>query len=210
MQKYKNHRDIYQNYCESIYGYGLDELIEKKNRNQYEEEIYRKYMEFNPYIDSDSIMGWICRYMERSLDEIKIGLKDGKNLDISCLINDRIEIDEYRLKLMIDIYKKFKSIKNDGRDGANKFKELNLIAYEKISSNASELANLSVHISYTKYNGVSSRDFCWKIFGKEILENMVDNGYDRAKAPLKDKFGNIYYLNKRYSLLGIKINKDNL
>jgi hypothetical protein len=217
MRKYKNHRDIYQNYCESFYGYNLDTLIHKENRNQYEESIYNKYMEFNPFIESNSIMGYLCDHMEISLNEIKLSLKDGKGFEVSSMINYDIEIDQQKYELMKSLYRKFRYIKegkyyfNDSNDMIqSKISELRKDAYKDISSDRSELANLAVHFGYIQRSGLSGRDFCWKMFGEEILGNIIDNGYDRAILPLQDKFGNIHYLGKRYSLLSIKINKDNL
>ena len=212
MRKYKNHQDIYQNYCESFYGYSLEDLINKQDKSNYEKEIYKKYQEFNPYIDSESIMGIICAYMENSINEIKLNLKDG-DLDISCLFNSKyLPVDNQKLNLMQNAYKQFRSIKegiynyNDTTESiGNKIVELNNWCYENISNNSAELANLSLQVSYKEYSGIGNRDFCWKVFGKEIIENLIENGYDRAKVPLVDKFGNIHYLGKRYSLLGVKI-----
>jgi len=214
MKKFKNHRDIYQNYCESLYGYGLDELINNTNRNHYEQEIYEKYQEFNPFIDSESIMGIICRYMENSLEEIKINLKDEKDFDYSYLIENNFHlenIDFNKKKLMREAYHHFKSIKegiynfDDTQESVGiKIQELNKWCYEKISSNGSELANLALDLCYRQFKTVGNRDFCWKVFGREIINNLIDNGYDRAYIPLSDEFGDITYLGKRYSNLGIK------
>ncbi len=218
MKKYKNHRDIYNNYCESLYGYGLDELINKTSRGIYEEEIFRKYNEFNPFIDSDSIMGIICRYMESSLEEIKINLKDSNGFSIDCLISGEFQIDARNKKLikMQELYKEYKSIKSgiynfsDSIDSVfHKIQELNNYAYENISSNSAELANLAIYLCYKKYRGIANRDFCWKVFGNEIINNLIDNGYDRAIVPLIDEYGDIYYLGKRYSNLGIRIGENN-
>jgi hypothetical protein len=217
MRKYKNHRNIYQNYCESIYGYGLDDLINKKKRSPTEESIYNKYMEFNPFIESNSVMGYLCNHIEQSLSEIKISLKDGFGFDVSSMMNYEIEIDSKKYLAMKLLYKEFKYIKQ-GKYYFNdtyvtiesKISELNNKAYETISSNSSELANLAIHLGYIERSGLSGRDFCWKVFGREILENMINNGYDRAIVPLRDKYGDIHYLGRRYSLLSIKINKDDL
>ena len=217
MRKYKNHKEIYENYCESFYGYTLEDLINKKNRSNHEEKIYQQYMEFNPFIDSDSVMGYICNYMEESIDEIKIGLKDGEDLDIDTLTDTSIAINPDKLALMGDLYKKYRTIKSgvyyfddSGDSIANKMLQLNRDAYETISSNAAELANLAVEFSYRQHNGTTIRDFCWNIFGREILTNLINNGYDRAEIPLKDEFGNIHYLGKRYSILSIPITEENL
>jgi hypothetical protein len=212
MRKYKNHRDIYENYCMSIYGYSLDTLLNKKDRNSFEQDIYEKYHEFNPFIDSDSVMGTVCRYMENSLEEIKLNLKDEDYFDPQILMSSDFEIDEYKLRLMLEAYKQFMAIKkgiydyDDNSDSiGHKIEELNRWCYERISENQSELADLAVYVSYYKYKGVSSRDFCWKVFGDEIINNLIANGYDRAKVPLIDEFGDIHYLGKRYSHLGVKI-----
>jgi hypothetical protein len=218
MRKYKNHRDIYQNYCESIYGYGLNDLLDNPNRTPGEENIYKQYMEFNPFIDSDSIMGIICRYMEKSLEEIKISLKDNNSFEVA--INSLYDYSEVinpddlanKNKLMREAYRHYKSIKegiynfDDTQESVGiKIQELNQWAYEKISSNGAELANLALNLCYTQYKSTGNRDFAWKVFGKEIVDNLIKNGYDRAYIPLADQFGDIYYLGKRYSNLGIKI-----
>lgn len=215
MRKFKNHRDIYQNYCESLYGYNLEDLISKKNKTEYETELYTKYQEFNPFIDSKSIMGIICNYMEDSLEEIKMQLKDGEDFDIDSLINKDIPIDENKIKKMKDLYRKFNAIKkgiyyfDDNNESIGyKFSKLNELAYESISSNNSELANLAVTLCYKEYKSIGNRDFCWKIFGEEIISNLIGNYFDYIEIPLKDDMGDIYYLDKRYSIKRVKINKN--
>ena len=43
-----------------------------------------------------------------------------------------------------------------------------------------------------------------------LLMNMIENGYDRARVPLKDDFGDIHYLGKRYSILNVPITENDL
>jgi hypothetical protein len=208
LAKYRNHRSIYENYCESVYNCSLDDLLNNSNRNVFQEDIYKKYQEFNPYIETNSIMGSICSIMEKNMEDVKSGIKDNKDFNYNDMINCDIKIDSKKLSMMDNLYKQYKKIKiiRDKTGSVehlldSKYAELISFAYENISNNSSELANLSVYLCY-KNRGASSRDFCWRLFGNEMVNNLINNGYDRAYIPLLDQSGDIHYLGKRYSVLG--------
>jgi hypothetical protein len=113
---------------------------------------------------------------------------------------------------MEKMYKQHKSTadaynlhENNEIANSSKLEEIRNWAYNNISSNSSELANLSIYLCYKNYP-TNSKGFCWKVFGNEIVSNLIENGYDRAYIPLLDNTGDISYLNKKYSNLAVKIN----
>jgi hypothetical protein len=213
MKKYKKHHEIYNNYSESLYGYGIDELVAKRDKTDYQEEIVAKYNEFNIFIDSDSIMGYVCRFMENSFSGIKSNLKDVIGFDYKCLVDKSVPLSDYKLGLMKKLYRRYKSIKggihnfdDDIESVDTKIASMRDEAYKTISSSSAELANLSLLLCYETYAS-ANRDFCWKLFGEEIVNNLWNNNYQDALIPMKDDTGNILYLENKYSNLLIQIDQ---
>ena len=48
-----------------------------------------------------------------------------------------------------------------------------------------------------------NKDFVWRVFGDEIVENVKKNSGE-IRLPVLDKDGDVQYLNKRYKFLEIK------
>lgn len=225
LKSYRTHQEIYENYCQCLYGSSLNDLINKTDRSQSENEIYRKYVEFNPLINTNSVMCQISRYMEQNLSELKLNLKDAQNFDYKCLVSDNYNTiikDTNKINKIKELYKKYKEIKKNKRiyqkneneiddeiESLNfDIDEINKEAYQTISSNGSELADLAVYLCYQIYSS-SSRDFVWNCFGEETVQNLYNNYYQEALVPMRDDFaGNIEYLGGKYSLARIKINLD--
>lgn len=218
MRKYKNHKAIFDNYAGSFYECTIKDIISKENKNNFEEELVRKYNRFNPYIISESLMSRVCEFMEENSVFLRQNTKDDKQFSYASLLNTDVEFSEYKLRKMKELFDRYFSSKESSieleeeyEDYSLGFEDMNRWAYNNISSDSRELANLSVILCYKEIADSSKRDFCWKIFGNEILNNLYLNGYTDAIIPCLDAFGDIHYLNKRYSRLNTgRINLDNL
>jgi hypothetical protein len=82
---------------------------------------------------------------------------------------------------------------------------LNRRAYEEISNNSTELANLAVRLCYVE-KGKKAKSFVWDCFGEEVLDNII--AYERKKSadgevaavfPVRSDDGEIEYLGKKYA-----------
>ena len=65
----------YDNECSDVFGYSLDTLINKKEKNEKEQEVYNRFIEYCPVIDSNSTMNKICHYIESVSEDIKKGVR---------------------------------------------------------------------------------------------------------------------------------------
>jgi hypothetical protein len=154
--------------------------------------------------------------MESRVKQYRFNLRqDTSEYLIRLLKNKDIHTDGEKLKLLYDLYRKYKSEK---RNFSEVDESTNLPRYKTIeqfnkyirqeayliSSNGSELANLAVDICYVTHPK-DNKSFAWNIFGNEIVENIYLNRQDKSFAPFKKDGGDIEYLGERYELLEINI-----
>jgi len=216
-KKHNNYNSAYENYCITTFGKSLREVL---NSSESEEEIKTKdkYHKYSPLLDSDCIMNRICHFMEENVQEIKAeskSLKPADNTFISILKNSNIPIDKNKLKLVYNIYKKYRSEKrnfNKIKNSSGEEMYRTLEQYDKyirqecfkISSSIQELAQLAVIICYELHPS-DSKSFAWSVFGDGIIENIELNRQEVSLVPFLDEKGNIRYLGKNYSLYPVEI-----
>lgn len=79
-------------------------------------------------------------------------------------------------------------------------------AIAEISSNVQDLASLAINVTYEMDKG--SKEFAWKCFPDEIIENLKQKNIDnKIYIPVADEDGNIEYLWKKYSIKEFSIEK---
>ena len=61
---------------------------------------------------------------------------------------------------------------------------------------------MAVVLCYEVYPA-GNKDFVWRVFGDEIVENVKKNSGE-IRLPVLDKDGDVQYLNKRYKFVEIK------
>ena len=203
-------RDVERMYNISFGGKNIQNLPNATSKNtQIEEFISRN----NPLLETNGTMNRICRYMESRLSEIKALKKsDGCENFAKKLFNADVATDLTLLSAMeqlYDDYCDFKSSKALQDSEYNSYEQfyvaINRRAYDTISTNSTELANLAVHLCYT-IKGKKAKSFVWDCFGAETLENLVANerknhedGCARAVFPCRCEDGEIEYLGKKYT-----------
>ncbi|GIU69838.1 MAG: hypothetical protein KatS3mg002_1074 [Candidatus Woesearchaeota archaeon] len=208
MKKHRNHWDIYNNYVESLYNIDLNNFLEKDEYSEYEQNILKKYNEFNPYIDSNSNMGIICRYAERESKEIKFSVKKGNyNILEPYFIYKKEEINPNLYRKLKEIYKKYWLVKReDGLEGIK-------IEYfqRKLLELFGNVENMLYYCSYFAYfenkENYTKKDFFWKLVGDKVIEFLIEKGKDSMEIMLLDEYGDVHYLRKRYSKMRIGIGK---
>jgi hypothetical protein len=208
MKKHKNHRDIYNNYVESLYNIDLENFLGKEEYSEYEQNILKKYNEFNPYIDSNSNMGIICRVAEGESKEIKFSVKKGNyNILEPYFIYKKEEINPNLYRKLKEIYKKYWLVKReDGLEGIK-------IEYfqRKLLELFGNVENMLYYCSYFAYfenkENYTKKDFFWKLVGDKVIEFLIEKGKDSMEIMLLDEYGDVHYLRKRYSKMRIGIGK---
>jgi hypothetical protein len=210
-KKYKKHVETHENLSQLRLGKSLSEVLDPRERTRTEEEleIYNSFIKFNPLLDTPSVMNRICHHVEKETADIKHSIKNLKDFDYSIYLHPDVALDERKLHEMKILLQKFSAHRkssreniNDWEDGGEEpveeyWKELRRESYH-ISSNAQELANLAIEVCYG--NGrKGSKEFCWKLFGEEICENLLVRNMYMISVPVADKNGTIEYTGKKYS-----------
>jgi hypothetical protein len=195
----------------SIADFGLRfyDLLSKENKTEEELELVAEYKRRSYFIDNDSVVNRISRYLEKSIQDLKENNKK-ESYDYTILMDESIQIDDNKLNKMIALFDKYKSFKkknfNKYSDEENRFENLEQLitvlkkdSYKTISSNKRELANLAVYLVYHIYK-TASKDFVWDLFWDGIVENLKKKSSEYVRIPFWDDDGTFGYLWKRYSL----------
>ena len=205
LKKYKFYSIITQNKP-------FDIIFSNKNKNEDENKIINDYQRNSFFLDNDSVVNKISRYMRTNLGLIgKYSSKSSRDFDCSVLQNKDHILNAYGLSQMKFYLQEYKSFKKGIRhDLQNAYSNIDsFIAYLKkecnsnISSNESELASYAVEVTYK--GEISMVEFAWKLFPSGILENVLINSASTIKVPITDENGNIEYLWNRYSIKEFKI-----
>ena len=205
------------NICYTKWGVSFEELIAREIKTQEQLNLIAKYNKRTFFINNNSTMNRISRYMEKELKNIKLKNKTASaNFDFMILVSQKFHTpSSVNLDKMMLLYKHWKSLKralhnaehvdDDFSDIAQISSHINKKAYSTISSNAAELADMAVYLCYVIL-GKTSKTFCWQVFGKEIVENMRSR-HDKkyVRAPKKSEFGSQEYLWSRYGMYIINI-----
>jgi hypothetical protein len=210
MRKFRRFEETYENISMSKFHLTMRQLQDKNDKNEKEQTVVKNYFRYHPFILSDCLMNCVCRYMESKVREIRLCV--GKDdFDCSVLMDSDVEISEDKLSKMLKIFEQYKYGKKT-KIGLEKYenfgqfvKEMQKKAYKEVSSNAVELANLSVHINYKMFPK-SNKDFCWHVFGEDILKNVYKNRQENVLVPAACETGDIEYLGKRYMMTNAEIN----
>jgi hypothetical protein len=206
--KYNEYLGIYKNHSETMFGENFKDLLEKSLKNEEEQKVYDNYYKYNTFLDSDSNMGIICHYVEDQIKNIKLNTKKN-NFDLTDYGSYGTEIDQKKLKALerfCQLYKKHKkAVYEAGMDfkTVDEFKVYLLKQiHEKVSSDGKELAILGIELM-RKIK--SNNDFVWQVLGNEIVENIIYQGKEKVIIPMKNDFGPIEYLGRRYEMKEVEI-----
>jgi len=215
-KKYKKHLHNYDNYSIAFFGKELDQLLKNPGTKE-EHDTISKYYRFSPLLDSKCLMNKVCHYMESQVNLLKEKHRPHiTEKNIMLLKDHSIETDPTKLKKLYDLYKKYKNEKRNfamiyNEDGTAKYKTIEQFnksvrqeAYNTISSNISELANLAVAICYEAHVA-DNKSFAWSVFSEGIIQNIMKNKQKNIVAPFLDRNGDIEYLGNMYALKNIEI-----
>lgn len=210
--------------CETKFFRTLDELLSLPDSELSSSELdykYNKYLEYIPLIDYNGRMNKICHYMEENLSEIARYRSRKTSDKIFNLIysGDDRTFDEEDVEYMNKAYLEFKKVqssyrkskKNDFDDFNspihsidNEIKVIRENIFDNISKSLKYQCDLAIYVSYELYPS-RTKDFCWEIFGSQILENIKHNSSTPASIPVPSDNGTIEYLGKYYEPMEVDL-----
>jgi len=223
--KYKYKKYIEEENLSSLHKFGINinQLISKKGKNEEEIKYLKKFYYYMPVIDSDSVMNNICKYIESIDFGIKNKIKKQNNKDIYLiLMRNKDIINTEVFNNILNAYNNFrKSIRQLNTIKKNNYynkydetqaMEVNNIRNELINkmnnicSNVFEVTDCLIYICYVKYPSLN-KDLLWNTYGDVIIQNLIDKNQLPIMFPIKNKKGDIKYLNNKFILEEIKINE---
>lgn len=210
--------------CETKFFRTLDELLSLPDSELSSSELdykYNKYLEYIPLIDYNGRMNKICHYMEENLSEIA-RYRSKKTSDIIFDLiysGDDRTFDEEDVRYMNKAYLEFKKVQSRYRKSKrndfddfnspihsidNEIKVIRENIFDNISKSLKYQCDLAIYVSYELYPS-RTKDFCWEIFGSQILENIKHNSSTPASIPVPSENGTIEYLGKYYEPMEVDL-----
>ncbi len=213
-KRYLKELSVYENISQTKWGISFLELEKVENKILEQDELLNRYKKKSFFINSNSTMNRITKYIESELKNIKNIHHDLSNtFDYRELLSKEFKIPFNRdLEKMQILFKEYKSLKRSIRENhltnrdENYFsneqiiQNINQKAYSTITSNIYELSDIAIYFAYVKM-GNQAKNFCWSVFGKEIVE-VLKNKYTEKfiRVPLPSPKGSIKYLWNNYGI----------
>lgn len=191
----------------------LDELINKKDKTQFENEKLAYYLEKNPLSDNPCIVNKIAHNVEVNFEgDLNNNNSNGK-FDYSVYVNKKIESIDRNLQSKINkIYTEYKSMitnkknnsdyNSDKEEGMNESIQNFDVLKEELHSvheDINELTDILVYLAYEK--SIVSKNFVWSMMGNIILENMLNKNNRTVNYPIRDNEGDILYNGDRFKMV---------
>ena len=211
MKKYKEHKDSYNSFANTVCNKKLTEILESKDCDEAESYVKKNYYKYMPLKRNRSIMNVLTYYIEDIVFD-NIWKKEKKDFNYKCLmhnedciINTAIEkkiksilsdfLREYKNTTMIE--KDLEDIYKEDYIYENTYKYMYDILENKLLSLCcpmEQLCDCVIYVTYKYFNSFS-KDFLWCIFGEQIIKNL------RYKS---DKFCYVCECEDGVEYLGVK------
>jgi hypothetical protein len=222
MRRYKREKESYDSISKTKWSIPFDGLTQLSNPTKEQSDLLNKYKRKTHFINNDSLMNKLSRYVDEKVREIKSRRNsESKDFDYSILLSSEFKKPQKRdLEKMQLLYKEYRSLKRSLKDVYNEHNEnnystieqifsyINKKAYSTISSNSQELSDTSIYLCY-QVLGKNSRNFCWNIFGREIVQVLKDKKNEKfVRVPLSNPKGKIQYLWRNFGMYLLNIEED--
>jgi hypothetical protein len=209
MTRYNKELKKYNIFSHLIFHKSFEELVKAKARTDEEDKLVKEYYWHSFFLDNNSVMNRISRYMRANLGLIsKYANSLSKDFDYSVLVDDTHTLSDagiIQMKFYLQEYKAFK--RGMRHDLSNSYDNMDaFVAHLRkecalnISSNDSELVDYAIRVTYG--DEISMVEFPWRMFPQGMIQNiMKNNPTGTIHFPVQDDDnGNIYYLWNRYSM----------
>lgn len=218
---YVNKEDYY---CKMKFFRTLEELLSLPDEELSVAEKdykYNKYLRYIPLIDYNGRMNKLCHYMENNLMEIKKKRREKTPDNVLAMMysgkNNNFATDD--VESMNSFYLDYKKAKDlfkmkrkngfeDSSAAVNVFndtiKNLQHILVDDIGESIEYQCDLAIYVCYELHPS-RTKDFCWELFGNQIVRNIKANSPTNAHLPIPCESGDIEYLGKKYKCVEVNV-----
>ena len=214
MNEYKAYEKNFNTISLTHFGLPIKSLLRKKEHSDGELSLIRKYRKYSPVLETDCIMNMLCKEIEAV--EFDIKYRPNCVSLIPTFVSD-VEIDDSKMKQLVDIYKHYKArkkykgiealVENEGIQDDDMNDILRNVLYanrdeyklemQDLFTSTKELFNYLV-VMCDRNNW--SYDCVWDIIGDDIID-MIPYGKSKVVVEKDDGFE---YLGHYYGLEEVK------
>lgn len=236
--RYSNYEEQYNKYnsaveasCAAKFGMTFNKLKGSQNFTDNQQAFLDNTAKNSPLLDSHCVMNTLCHYMEQVTKKIVCGKVQTPEKVFSCLfsasISDCKDANCYNkkiMRLMQDRYSEFKAIQASYKKSKQVDADENIVSlnqfcvqlYKDIIRSAKKidatitdinLTDYALYICYVK-NPTHSKNFAWKIFGQQIVNNLFVRSNGTATIPFRSDEGSINYLGRKYKMGEVHLTKN--
>ena len=205
MTRYNKEIKKYNVYTHMMLKKSFSDILKTRNRTPEEEEIVQMYKKSSYFLDNNSTVNRISRYMRANVGLIgKYSMRSSKNFNYTVL-QGNFELDPGQIVRIREYLDEYKAFKKNMRFDPSPYSNLDAFVsglrkkcYANISTNEAELASYAVEVAY---GGKSTmQEFPWKMFPNGIIENIMEKSNGIIRMPIEDPYGEIEYLWNRYTI----------
>ena len=193
MKKYKDYIDRNNTNCLIKYGFTIDELIAKEDKNEEEIKFLEYYDLRMPVSMEKSTMNRIAWELERHLDDVKNISRNSKDFDRNILksVGVRYKTSEYIS--LESTYKEYKSkvrqynVTSSSLTKENKQEQRSVFIEDfkqkvfTACSNEDIVCNILIDMCYSN---TQSKQFVWDISGDIIIKNLLKRNDQKINMPI--------------------------
>jgi hypothetical protein len=207
MTRYNKEIKKYNIYSHLVFKKSFGDILKARNRTHEEEEMVREYEARSFFLDNNSVVNRISRYMRANLGLIgKYSTKTSRDFDYTVLQNQNNILTQENIIKMRGYLQEYKTFKKTLRNNlTTSYTNLDaFISYLRkqcalnISPNEAELADYAIEVTYGEEVGMC--EFPWKLFPEGLLDNIIQKSSGVIRMPIADEYGEIEYLWNRYSI----------
>jgi len=200
-RKFVKEVENFDGFLKMKYGISLLSFIGMKKTDEQIGEL-ENYRRFSFFIDNDSVMNRLSRYLQSKIKEIRLKTND--------LYYDWSFVGPRENFLWVEkFYKSYNSQKQVIKD-SDEFSSIehyaDFLRQQILSENSclSDAAKDALWYCYV-YKKSSNKEFVWKVFGDEIVDMLLDLNDRFVNFPEKRMGGKIEYLWNNYEIKSTKI-----
>lgn len=204
--------------CKIKFNMTVEELRDKQDKTEEEQKAYEAFALGCPVNVSPSVINRIAWHIEKhfadkSLFKIESFDKEklkAPNVNYSTTLYNRVKAikDEYDESVAFIHSKNFTNVVDFETKGAmysilrDNFKN----AIEQECNNIEIGCNIMIDICYSDNK---AKTLLWDIFGEQIIKNLIANGYDKLRFPIKDEDGDITFKGIKFRMEEVDANGIN-
>lgn len=208
----------YDNISRTKWGMSFDELWKVYNPTEEQQVVMDSYKKRTFFINNNSTMNRVSKHVDKSIKQFAVIQRETNNFDFTVLLAEGKKVTKFSLDKAGLLYKEWKSLNKSFRDSHNHSdlgyesleqidRYINKRAYDTITVDPLDMGNIMATLCYRTL-GVQSRGFLWRVFGREVLENMKSKRTEKfVRVPMYNEKGTKEYLWSKYGnyLLNLEI-----